>query len=129
MSLVCANSISEEYAVIGVDVPSEKSLRRIKALNEGRFPLVADDPKIDEFFENSIIKGNFYATADPIAFEMADVVILIFAASIDVTNVNDVNLVTVRVGSVVVVVMCAMIAFYATNFHHDDGDYNYCWCC
>ena len=51
MSLVCANSVSEEYAVIGVDIPTEKSLRRIKLLNEGSFPLVADDPKIDEFDE------------------------------------------------------------------------------
>ena len=39
MSLVCANAISEDYAVIGVDLPSEEFLE-IKSINEGNFPLV-----------------------------------------------------------------------------------------
>jgi len=92
MSLVCANSVSEEYAVIGVDIPTEKSLRRIKLLNEGSFPLVADDPKIDEFFENSIKKGNFYATANPNAFELADVIIVDVNLDVEKKSNNDFSL-------------------------------------
>ena len=76
MALVCANSKSEEYAVIGIDLASEASYWKIKAINDGQFPLVADDPKINEFFNNSIEKGNFYATYDPMAYKYADVIIV-----------------------------------------------------
>ena len=50
MSLVCCNSHREEYAVIGVDLPSESSYWRIKSLNEGEFPLVSSDKKVYEFY-------------------------------------------------------------------------------
>ncbi len=76
MALVCANSEKEDYAVIGVDLATENSFWKIESINAGLFPLVADDPKIKEFFENSIRKGNFLATYDPIAYQYADVVIV-----------------------------------------------------
>ena len=76
MSLVCANSISDEYAVIGVDLPSENSLWKIKSINDGIFPLTADDPKITQFFETAIEKGNILATYDPLAYQYADVIIV-----------------------------------------------------
>ena len=76
MSLVCANSINEEYAVIGVDLPTDNSIKKINALNSGEFPLIAEDPKINEFFKKSISKGNLYATTDPTAFSLADVIIV-----------------------------------------------------
>lgn len=47
MSLVCANAFTEDYAVIGIDLPNENSYWKIKAINDGLFPLVADDPKIE----------------------------------------------------------------------------------
>ena len=53
MALVCANSNESDYAVIGVDLPSEASFWKIKSLNEGIFPLIAEDPKIEEFFSAS----------------------------------------------------------------------------
>jgi len=92
MSLVCANALTEEYAVIGVDLPSEKSLKRINEFNDGLFPLVADDPKIEIFFQNSRSKGNFYATADPVAFEFADVVIVDVNLDVDKSNSEDLSL-------------------------------------
>ena len=46
MSLVCANALTEEYAVIGVDLANENTYWKIKSINEGVFPLIADDPKI-----------------------------------------------------------------------------------
>ncbi|MDP7196486.1 MAG: nucleotide sugar dehydrogenase, partial [SAR202 cluster bacterium] len=41
MSLVCANAINGDYAVIGVDVPNEGGKKIIDDLNNGIFPLVA----------------------------------------------------------------------------------------
>ena len=36
---------SEEYAVIGVDLPNESGLERITKLNSGVFPISSSDPK------------------------------------------------------------------------------------
>ncbi len=76
MSLVCANALTEEYAVIGVDLANESTFWKIKSINNGQFPLIADDPKIDKFFDESKRKGNFYATYDPLAYRYANVVIV-----------------------------------------------------
>lgn len=76
MSLVCANALNEEYAVIGVDLANENNYWKIKSINDGVFPVVASDPKIEEFFNISKKKGNFYATFDPYAYSKADVIIV-----------------------------------------------------
>ena len=76
MSLVCANAITEEYAVIGVDLANENTYWKIKSINDGVFPLIADDPKISEFFDNARAKGNFLATYDSVAYQYADVIIV-----------------------------------------------------
>jgi UDP-N-acetyl-D-glucosamine dehydrogenase len=76
MSLVCANAITEEYAVIGVDLANENTYWKIKSINDGIFPLIADDPKIAEFFDNAKAKGNFLATYDSAAYKYADVIIV-----------------------------------------------------
>lgn len=76
MSLVCANSLSEEYAVIGIDLANENSYWKIKSINDGIFPLLANDPKIVDFFTNAKLKGNLLATYDPEAYKYADIVIV-----------------------------------------------------
>ena len=76
MSIVCANALTEEYAVIGVDLANENTYWKIQSINDGNFPLIADDPKIAEFFENAKAKGNFLASYDPLAYQYADVVIV-----------------------------------------------------
>ena len=76
MSLVCANALTDEYAVIGVDIANENTYWKIKSINDGIFPLIADDPKIAEFFDNAKAKGNLLATYDPIAYQYADVIIV-----------------------------------------------------
>lgn len=76
MALVCANALTEEYAVIGVDLANENTYWKIKSINDGLFPLVADDPKIQEFFDNCTDNGNFLATYDPIAYKYADFIIV-----------------------------------------------------
>ncbi len=76
MSLVCANAINGDYAVIGVDVPTERGKKITDDLNNGIFPLVADDPKIEELYKKSIRKGNFFATSNIEAYSYADVIIV-----------------------------------------------------
>ena len=76
MSVVCANSLKEEYAVIGVDLPNKENFWKIKSINDGIFPLSAEDEKIDQFFEQSIKKGNFYATYDSYAYSKANTIIV-----------------------------------------------------
>ena len=76
MSLVCANALTEEYAVIGVDLANESTYWKIKSINDGIFPLIADDPKIAQFFDKTKVKGNLFATYDPVAYKHADVVIV-----------------------------------------------------
>jgi UDP-N-acetyl-D-glucosamine dehydrogenase len=76
MSLVCANAITEDYAVIGVDLANEDTFWKIKSINEGHFPIVADDPKIAEFFDNTKEKANLLATYDPSVYSHADVIIV-----------------------------------------------------
>ena len=76
MSLVCSNALNEEYAVIGVDIADINNYWKIKSINEGLFPVIASDPKIEEYFNISKIKKNFYATFDPYAYSKADVIIV-----------------------------------------------------
>lgn len=76
MSIVCANAFTEDYAVIGVDLPNEKTYWKIKSINEGIFPIVADDPKIGELFDHCREQDNFFATYDPSAYKYADVIVV-----------------------------------------------------
>jgi UDP-N-acetyl-D-mannosaminuronate dehydrogenase len=76
MSLVCANALNEEYAVIGIDLPNTQSYWKICSINEGIFPIISADKKVDEYFEKAKNKNNFYATYDTYAYSKADVIIV-----------------------------------------------------
>lgn len=76
MSLICSNALTEEYAVIGVDLANENNYWKIVSINEGVFPITASDSRIIDFFESSRSKGNFYATYDNYAYSVADVIIV-----------------------------------------------------
>src|SRR5258706_13993213 len=76
MSLVVANALTEEYAVIGIDLPTPFSYWKIQSINEGAFPVVADDPKIGQFYRQAREKKNLYATCDAYAYSKADIVIV-----------------------------------------------------
>jgi nucleotide sugar dehydrogenase len=76
MSLVVANAINGDYAVIGVEQDNETGRRTVDFLNSGIFPITADDPKIAEYFENTRRRSNFYATVDTAAYAVADVIII-----------------------------------------------------
>ena len=76
MSLVVANALTEEYAVIGIDLAREYTYWKIRSINEGLFPVIADDPKIEIFYQNALKKGNLLATFDPYAYSKADVIVV-----------------------------------------------------
>ena len=76
MSIVCSNAINKEYAVIGIDLASPESFWKICSINEGIFPILSADAKVEEYFKESQKKNNFYATSDTYAFSKADVVIV-----------------------------------------------------
>jgi len=76
MALVCANALTEEYAVIGIDLPAAPTYWKICSINEGIFPVVAADKKVEEFHQRALAKGNLFATYDPYAYSKADVIIV-----------------------------------------------------
>ena len=87
MSLVCANAINGDYAVIGVDLPRKDTFWKIKSINEGLFPVIASDPKIEEFYNIAKQKGNLLATFDSYAYSKADVIIV--DINLDVAKQSD----------------------------------------
>ena len=74
MSIVVSNSSKKDYAVIGVD--RKESIEIIDNINNGIFPIKSSDPKIEEYYQKSIKKGNFLATYDTSAFSHASVIIV-----------------------------------------------------
>ena len=76
MGLVVANALTEEYAVIGIDLPLESSYWKICSINEGVFPILASDPKIAQYYESTRKKKNYYATFDPYVYSKADIVVV-----------------------------------------------------
>lgn len=76
MALVVANAPKENYAVIGVDLPTDAGHRKVRALNEGTFPIESTDPTVEELHERALEQGNFLATCDQRAYEVADVVLI-----------------------------------------------------
>ncbi len=76
MGLVVANALTEEYAVIGIDLPTPGSYWKIRSINEGVFPVVASDPKIEQYYQHARHKKNYYATYDAYAYSKADVVVV-----------------------------------------------------
>ncbi len=90
MSLVCANALSRDYAVIGVDLPEYD--HKIRLLNEGIFPLLAEDPKIELYFKKAIEKKNFFATSDPGCYAHANVIIVDINLDVKKIKNNDESL-------------------------------------
>ena len=88
MSLVCANAVKGDYAVIGVDLPNKRGRKLINDLNNGIFPLVTEDQKIGQFYNKTIKKGNFLATYFEQAYSYADVIIVDINLDVEKENHN-----------------------------------------
>ena len=87
MSLVCANAINGDYAVIGVDLPNKNTYWKIKSINEGFFPIISSDKKVKQYFNLAKKKGNFYASYDSYAYKKADIIIVDINLDVD-KNLN-----------------------------------------
>ena len=83
MSIVCANAKNNDYAVIGIDLPNPQSYWKIKSINDGLFPIKSSDPKVEEFFNISKKRQNFFATYDNYAFSKADIIIVDINLDVD----------------------------------------------
>jgi UDP-N-acetyl-D-glucosamine dehydrogenase len=57
-------------------LPTPVSYWKIRSINEGAFPVIADDPKIELFYQQSRQKKNLYATFDSHAYSKADVIVV-----------------------------------------------------
>jgi len=97
MSLVCANAVNGEYAVIGVELPTEKGLKIIEQLNNGIFPHIAEDPKVDEFFSKTIENKNFIATTEKDAYKFADIIIVDINLDVEKENLQSGELVNYNI--------------------------------
>lgn len=91
MSIVCANADKDDYAVIGIDLPTPQSYWKICEINAGKFPITSSDPNVKLYFERARKQGNFLATADPYAYSLADVIIVDVNLDVDKKNgeIND----------------------------------------
>ena len=87
MSLVVSNSSKKDYAVIGVD--RRENIKIIDKINNGIFPVKSSDPKIEEYFQKSIEKGNFLATYDVSAYSYANFIIV--DINLDVQKKSDIK--------------------------------------
>lgn len=76
MSLVVSNAFDLDFAVIGIDLPSESSYWKVCSINEGTFPILTSDVNVEKFYENSKSNKNFYATCDDYAYSVADVIVV-----------------------------------------------------
>lgn len=90
MSIVCANAEGEDYAVVGIDLPTPGSYWKICEINAGKFPIRSSDPNVDIYFEKASRQGNLYATCDPYAYSKADIIIVDINLDVDKTN-GDIN--------------------------------------
>ncbi len=89
MGLVVANALTEEYAVIGIDLPTAGSWWKISSINEGVFPVVSSDTKIDTYFQNAIKKKNYYASFDSYAYSKADIIVVDINLDVNKQSASD----------------------------------------
>lgn len=75
-SLVVANALTSDYAVIGVDLPTAGSFWKIAGINAGEFPVTSTDPEIEILYKQAVERGNLTATWDSHAYSLADIVLV-----------------------------------------------------
>jgi nucleotide sugar dehydrogenase len=75
MAIAVANA-GDEYAVIGIDLPTESSYWKIGSINAGKLPLISSDDKLTAAFSDCISKGNLFATHSSYAYSLADIIVV-----------------------------------------------------
>ncbi|MCG5525284.1 nucleotide sugar dehydrogenase [Ectothiorhodospira haloalkaliphila] len=64
------------YDVLGVDLPTDAGLKRVAALNAGRFPFETSDPKLNPAVASAHAGGNLRATTDDAVYAEADIIVV-----------------------------------------------------
>jgi UDP-N-acetyl-D-glucosamine dehydrogenase len=64
------------FAVIGVDLDDDRSRPKIDAVLRGNSPIISSDESLVSAFKLAFSTGNLTATADAVAFSVADVVVI-----------------------------------------------------
>ena len=77
-AVALARDASDEplYEVVGVDLPTEAGLKRVNAINEGRFPFETNDPKLNPAVASAQKRGNLQATTDEAVYADADIIVV-----------------------------------------------------
>lgn len=76
MALVVADAPCEDYAVIGVDRPTDDGRQKVEALNSGFLPIDSADSSVDKLLRRALDRENFVATCDESAYEHADIILI-----------------------------------------------------
>lgn len=64
------------FNVIGVDLPTVEGIEKVRAINDGRFPLATTDRKLAEAFAGAVARANLLATTDERWYALASVAIV-----------------------------------------------------
>ena len=70
------NAGEPHFDVIGVDLPTPEGEAKIRALNEGRVPIVTNDERLADAIAAAHRRGNLLATTDVRAFGLASVTVV-----------------------------------------------------
>ncbi len=84
MALVCANS--KKRFVFGIDLPKKNKKKELARLNNGKFPFLTEDKKIELYLKNAIKKKNFYCTSSLKPYSYADIIIV--DVNLDISKQN-----------------------------------------
>ena len=86
MSIAVANAQCETgalYNVIGVDLDSPMGIKRVNALNNGKFPFETADSNLSDALESAHKACNLSATVNPAVYEDADIILIDVHLDID----------------------------------------------
>ncbi|MHC6204013.1 nucleotide sugar dehydrogenase [Breznakiellaceae bacterium SP9] len=80
MAIAVANASDDKNApcfdVIGIDLPNDSGMARVKDLNQGRVPFETIDKKLTAALNKALMMGNFNAATDYTLFRKADIVLV-----------------------------------------------------
>ena len=60
------------YKVLGVDLDNEIGRRKVREINEGKFPISCNDKKLEKAYYEALEAKNFEATTNVNSFKEAD---------------------------------------------------------
>jgi UDP-N-acetyl-D-glucosamine dehydrogenase len=87
MAIACAMAKNQDgslaFNVVGIDLPTEQGLSRIKAINAGTFPFKTTDQLLTQAAMQVHLAGNLTATTDEEVYRRANVIIVDIHLDVD----------------------------------------------